>query len=428
MRIVSVVCGSIACYKYIDFARSLIKDGHELETILTKSAQQFLTPLLVSSTTGKQCYTEDTWHMEHISLAKSADCILIFAATANFIAGMAAGFANNLGLSLVLARPSNARLVICPAMNVNMWHNPATQRNIDTLKQDGAIFAEPKEGLLACGDYGKGHLASLFEIKNAILNQGQYHGEWLQKKASNLNIVITTGGTIEKIDDVRYISNFSSGIQGIEIAKELQSLGCNVLLICGNISVAVPEEIRTVSVQSAMQMLTMSLDVINHPSKYFENANNKDPIDAFVSCAAVCDFYVANYKHGKVKKQDGLNLEFIENKDIVQTIALLENKRPKKVVAFAAEDLSGAKLCKAGTAKLKKKNVDIMIANSINGVGNGGSIFGAQSQHEVFIIEKQNNNNTKTDKEHYSQIHLIAPSKTQTAKSIAATILGGCNY
>jgi phosphopantothenoylcysteine decarboxylase / phosphopantothenate---cysteine ligase len=422
-RIISVVCASVACYKYIDFARSLVRDGYDVETILTKNTSQFITPLLISATTGKKCHTEDTWQMEHISMSKDADCIVIFAATANFIAGLANGFASELGLSLVIAKPQDVKLVICPAMNTNMWNNLAVQRNIATLKKEGAIFIEPREGLLACGDYGNGHLADVSQILNIVHEIARV--KTLQNnsnKAKKFNVIITTGGTIEKIDDVRYISNFSSGIQGIEIAKALHILGCNVLLIYSNISAEVPKDIQSIKVQSASQMLSVSLEAIKNPSKYFISQDSKNNnIYAFVSCAAVCDFYVANYKAGKVKKKDGLNIEFLENRDIVKTIAMLEFFRPEKVVAFAAEDLTNEKLYKAGIEKLKQKNVDIIVANSIMSQS-GSSVFGSQNQNEVFIIEKNLDNKSKS--ETFNQIHLKSPTKTQTAQTLAQMIIG----
>ena len=360
MKILSIVCGGISCYKYIDFARMMMKNHNAIiTTILTKSAQDFITPLLISSTTQNQCYTQDTYKMEHITLSRDVDFIIVFSATANFISSVASGLSGNLALDTILAKKQDTPIILCPAMNPQMWTNPIIQENIVKLQKYNYLFCMPEDGTVACGESGVGKLCDINTISEFIVNLKQQKLISKDKK----KVIITTGSTIEKIDDVRYISNFSSGLQGVLIENCFAKHNFDVVLIKGKIDESlnnkISTNIKTVSVLSAKDMFDACIDEIE----------NKDRIcDVFISVAAVCDFYVENYQSGKIKKnlQDkNQNPALIlkQNPDILKTIGNLTNKRPKIVVGFAAEEFD--LLEENARKKIITINEDIIIANAI---------------------------------------------------------------
>jgi len=380
MKILSIVCGGVACYKYIDFARSMIADNTKVSTILTSSACNFITPLLVSSTTNEQCYTNDTYKMEHISLSRDVDAIVIFSATANFISSLACGLGGNLALDCILAKKPATPLIICPSMNPSMWSNPIVKTNVQKLKEVGYIFCGPVNGSTVCDEKGEGKLEDIKTIKNCVLDiiQGYVHNPQVTEvKKIGKTAVVTTGATIEKIDEVRYLTNFSSGLQGVLVANELYKLGFDVHLVAANLGQdifnKILKEIKIHKVTSADQMLQASLGLL--------------PCNVFVSVAAVCDFKIKNYTNGKIKKDSTnktINMQFIQNTDILKTIGHLQNTRPNLVVGFAAEEYE--KIDEFAIQKLLSKNADIIIANAIS--INQESVFLNQSQLYAKIIYK----------------------------------------
>ena len=371
-KILLIITGSIACYKSIDLIRLLKKKSYEVNCILTKGAQEFITPLLVSSISSTKTYhqlfsSEDELNMGHINLSRTNDLIVIAPATADFINKMANGCGDDLALATILA--SDKKIMFAPAMNEKMWLNEITQNNIKSLIDKGFIMLEPEKDILACGEQGIGKMIApekialtiedFFVNKNLLLNK---------------NFIITLGATIEQIDPVRFISNNSSGKQGLAIAKILSEMGANVHLAYGDISQPINFAVSSIiSVKSADQMLNACLNLLE---------NNSIKIDGFISCSAVCDYKVKNYSANKIRKSQNpqLNLTLEKNPDILQTIANSQS-RPPLVVGFCADQ--GEDLLKIAKQKLIDKNCDLMIANDIK----NGEIFG-NNFTSGFIITK----------------------------------------
>jgi len=372
MKILSIVCGGISCYKYIDFARFLIKNYKaQIETILTKSASEFITPLLVSATTGNQCYIGDSYKMEHISLTRNVDAVVVFSATANFTSSVAAGLGGTLALDAILAKNPETPIIFCPAMNPSMWANPAIVSNVEKLKNFGYLFCGPTSGQALCGESGSGRLESVENIANFVFGFVN-----CRKQKNGKKVVITTGATIEKIDDVRYISNHSSGLQGVLLANEFCKNGYDVILICGkiedNVQAQILPQITIINCLSAKQML--------------QECVGQMPCNIFVAVAAVCDFYVVGASNGKIKKSEGglKTVNLAENEDILKTISHLPNgKRPQTVIGFAAEQ--GEYLEKYALEKIKTKGCNFIVANSIDGAE---CVFGGKNQSFVKIFNQ----------------------------------------
>ena len=365
-RILLIITGSIAAYKSLELIRLLTKSEASVEGVLTSGGSQFITPLSVATLTGKKAHLEmwdeDASEMNHIELSRRADLIVVAPATADFVAKMAQGFGDDLASSVLLAR--NKPVIIAPSMNVEMWENPAFQRNLSQVQQDGAHVIEPQTDILACGESGIGKMAEPETILTSIQNHFE-QSHLLQGKRA----IVTAGGTIERIDSVRYISNFSSGKQGIAIARALAEAGASVELITGNITSALPQHpnIENISIESAEQM---QAEVVSQL-----------PADIFISCAAVCDFKAANSSDRKIKKQNGLHLEFEENQDIVRSVGVLPSgERPNLVIGFAAEtdDL-------IDNAKKKRinKNCDMIVANLVA----DKAVFGKNENKASFVTE-----------------------------------------
>jgi phosphopantothenoylcysteine decarboxylase/phosphopantothenate--cysteine ligase len=345
-----IITGSVSAFKSLELTRLLMKSGMNIKIVLSDGGEMFVTPLSASALSGNEVITKDTYKMEHIFLSRNADLILVCPASASFINKIACGIGGELALDIMLAKRSSTPVLICPAMNVAMWQNEAVVESIAKLKSRGFEFLEPTSGKLLCAEEGFGKLPSVQEIAEKVF------GFFAHKKSlEGLKFVITNGGTIEKIDDVRYISNFSSGLQGALITKEILERGGEVLLIEGKTSYPFKlqyEKLSIVKVNSAIEMLEATLSA-------FENKK----IDGFFAVAAVADFRVKNAVKGKIKKDTTPVLELEKNPDILEKIGNLRKNRPRKVIGFAAEEEQN--LIKNGTLKLKKKNCDFIVANSL---------------------------------------------------------------
>ena len=347
-RILLIIGGGIAAFKSLDLIRRLRERGAFVTPVLTKSGAEFVTPLSVSALAGEKIYSDlfdltSEAEMGHIELSRSADLIVVAPGTADLMAKMAGGLANDLASTLLLA--TDKRVLVAPAMNVRMWEHPATQRNLATLKSDGVLFVGPNEGDMACGEYGYGRLAEPLEIVDAIdaaLSGGPLKGK---------HILVTSGPTHEPIDPVRYIANRSSGAQGTAIAKALAALGADVTFVTGPADVPPPNGVRVIKVQTAAEMLTA---VMEAPAS-----------DAAVFAAAVADWRVENAGPSKIKKDgNGLpTLEFAENPDILATVSKLKKGRPGLVIGFAAETDD---VIANATAKRLRKGCDWIVANDVS--------------------------------------------------------------
>jgi phosphopantothenoylcysteine decarboxylase / phosphopantothenate---cysteine ligase len=344
-----IIGGGIAAYKSLELIRLLKTRGIGVRAIMTKAAEEFVTPLSVASLSGEKVHNAlfnltDEVEMGHIELSRSADLVVVVPATADLMAKMAGGLANDLASTTLLA--TDKKVVIAPAMNVRMWLHAATQRNIATLKSDGIHFVGPNEGDMACGEFGPGRMAEPLEILSAI-------EKLLSPTALPLNgkrILITAGPTREPIDPVRYISNHSSGKQGYAIAEAARDMGANVTLISGPVSLAKPIGMTVTNVQTADEMLKACDGIY----------------DVVICAAAVADWKVAQAANNKIKKTstgEVPSLSFIENPDILATLSKAGKHRAKLVVGFAAETDNVLEHAKA---KLLKKGCDLIVANDVS--------------------------------------------------------------
>jgi phosphopantothenoylcysteine decarboxylase/phosphopantothenate--cysteine ligase len=348
-KVLLVIGGGIAAYKCLDLIRRLTERGATVTPVLTRAATEFVTPLSVAALAGEKVYTDlfdltDEAEMGHIQLSRAADLLVVAPATADLLAKMASGQANDLATTLLLA--TDKPVLVAPAMNVRMWEHPATQRNIATLKSDGIRSVGPDEGNMACGEFGPGRMSEPLEIVSAIsavLADGPLNGK---------HILVTSGPTHEPIDPVRYIANRSSGAQGTAIAEALAALGASVTFITGPADADRPKGVNVVEVQTAHQML--------------EATQNALPADAAIFAAAVADWRVANATNSKIKKDDSGNLpslDFAENPDILWTVSQMTEGRPQLVIGFAAE--TDDVLANA-TAKRERKGCDWIVANDVS--------------------------------------------------------------
>ena len=348
-RILLVIGGGIAAYKSLDLIRRFRERGASVTPVLTRAAEEFVTPLSAGALAGAKCYRHlfdltDEAEMGHIELSRSADLVVVAPATADLMAKMAGGHADDLASTLLMA--TDKRVLVAPAMNVRMWLHPANQRNIAALKRDGVLFAGPNEGDMACGEFGPGRMAEPLEIVasvGAALGGGPLNGR---------HVLVTSGPTHEPIDPVRYIANRSSGAQGTAIAAALRDLGARVTFVTGPASVPPPGGVDVVRVETANEMLAAVRAAL--------------PSDAAVFAAAVADWRVANAAATKMKK-DGSGrapaLEFAENPDILATVSQLGDTRPALVVGFAAETDD---VLAYATAKRDRKGCDWIVANDVS--------------------------------------------------------------
>jgi phosphopantothenoylcysteine decarboxylase/phosphopantothenate--cysteine ligase len=363
-HILLIIGGGIAAFKALDLIRRLRERGAKVTPVLTKAGSEFVTPLSVSALAGEKLYQDlfdltSEAEMGHIELSRAADLIVVAPATADLLAKMTAGLANDLASTLLLA--TDKRVLVAPSMNVRMWEHAATQRNLAQLADDGILFVGPGEGDMACGEYGPGRLAEPLEIAAAIdatLADGPLKGK---------HVLVTSGPTHEPIDPVRYIANRSSGAQGTAIARALAALGADVTFVTGPADVQPPMGVRVIKVQTAAEMLDAVQDA--------------PAADAAIFAAAVADWYVANAGESKIKKDgNGLpTLEFSENPDILATVSKMTSGRPKLVIGFAAETDN---VIANATAKRKRKGCDWILANDVSP---STGIMGG-SQNDVTLI------------------------------------------
>ena len=376
-KILLIICGGISAYKSLELIRLFKKNGARVKTILTKNAKEFVTPLSVSSLSQEKVYddifsAENEAEMDHISLSRWADAVLVAPITANTISKVASGNAEDLASTVLLA--SNKQIFLAPAMNVRMWEHPSTKENILKLKSYGYKIIGPEIGDMACGEYGEGKMTEPNEIVNTLKN---YFSNLDKNK--KLKALVTAGPTNEYIDPVRFITNKSSGKQGYEIAKCLRDNGFDTTLISGKTNIKPLDGVNFVSVETAEEMFKESL--------------NNLPTDVAIFSAAVSDFKVKNYKSTKIKKNEQLNLELEKNIDILNHISNHNSLRPKITIGFAAETNN---LSTNAKEKLNEKNCDWVIANDVSDQTIGfGSDFNKIS---IFYKDKPEENFEKMSK------------------------------
>jgi phosphopantothenoylcysteine decarboxylase / phosphopantothenate---cysteine ligase len=345
--ILLIIGGGIAAYKALELIRELRRGGASVRCVMTAAAQQFVTPMSAAALSENQVYSDlfslkDEAEMGHIQLSRAADLVVVCPATADLLAKMVHGLANDLASTLLLA--TDKPVLVVPAMNVRMWHHSATQRNVAQLKADGVHFVGPVEGAMACGEFGLGRMSDVHDIVAAI--DAQFKAGPLVGK----HIVVTAGSTQEAIDPVRSIINRSSGKQGYAVAASLARLGATVTLISGPTRLDVPPGVTLIDVESARDMQAAVQQAL--------------PADVFVSVAAVADWRVETAAQ-KIKKADGAapTLKLIENPDILAGVAQLKSGRPQLVIGFAAETEHVAEHARA---KRARKGCDWMIANDVS--------------------------------------------------------------
>ena len=366
-HILLCVTGGIAAYKAAEIIRLFKSSGSNVRVLMTKAAQEFITPLTMQALSGNQVHadlldTEAEAAMGHIELAKWSDAILIAPCSANSISRLAAGKGDDLMTAVCLA--AECKIYFAPAMNQAMWADSRTQKNYQVLKKNNFISIGPNSGEQACGDEGYGRMSEPKEIVSEVatnFSEGLLAGK---------KILITAGPTREKIDPVRYISNRSSGKMGFSIAEAARDEGGLVSLISGPVSLKTPDEIKRINVESADEMFNEVNKVVNN-------------FDFFISTAAVADFKpekIENQKIKKEKKSNNLSMELIENKDILKSISL--KKGDLKVIGFAAETQDVVKNAKK---KLNEKKLDLIIANDVS----DSSIGFDSDENEVYLITKK---------------------------------------
>lgn len=347
-RILLIVGGGIAAFKAQQLIRLLRRQGAAVTPVLTRAGAEFVTPLSLSALAGEKVYEDlfsltDEAEMGHIELSRAADLIVVAPATADLMAKMAQGRADDLASTLLLA--TDTRVLIAPAMNVRMWEHPATQRNLATLRGDGILTVGPEEGDMACGEYGPGRMAepeAVAEAVTAALRDGPLKGR---------HVIVTSGPTHEPIDPVRYIANRSSGRQGTAIAEALAALGADVTFVTGPAEAPAPQGVRVVPVDTAAEMLSAVEAAL--------------PAAAAIFAAAVADWRMDEVAGSKIKKgPDGVpRLSFVENPDILATVSALSEGRPGLVVGFAAET---SDVVENATAKRARKGCDWIVANDVS--------------------------------------------------------------
>jgi len=346
-KILFIICGGISAYKSLETIRLLKKNGAEIKTILTSSAKEFVTPLSVTSLSQGKVYSnlfslENETEMDHISLSRWADVIVVAPTTANTISKLAQGTTDDLASTVILA--SNKQIYLAPAMNVRMWEHKSTKINLKKLKDFGYKFIGPEIGDMACGEYGEGKMSEplkiAYELNQFFLNQSR------NKKFKAL---VTAGPTNEYIDPVRFITNKSSGKQGYELAKCLSKKGFDTTLISGPTNLEVEKNIKLIEVETADEMFAATQENL--------------PVDIAIFSAAVSDFKVKNKFQTKIKKEETLKLNLEKNIDILNYISNHNSMRPEIVIGFAAETND---VLKNAEEKLNKKNCDWIISNDVS--------------------------------------------------------------
>lgn len=367
-KIVLGMTGGIACYKIAEFTRGLVKAGASVQIVMTQAAMQFITPVTMQALSGNAVYT-DQWdarianNMPHIDLTRDADAVVIAPCSADFMFKLAHGACDDLLSTLCVARPATMPLMIAPAMNVEMWQNPATQRNLTQIKADGIAVFGPDTGDQACGETGMGRMLEPEQLLEETI------AAFSRKVLAGKRVLLTAGPTFEPIDPVRGITNLSSGKMGYALAHAVREAGAEVTLVSGPTALATPYGVHRINVQTAQQMHDL---VISH----------MDGIDVFIAVAAVADWRVANVSEQKLKKageNDVPQLQFEQNPDILAAVAQLPN-RPY-CVGFAAESEN---LLQYGEEKRKKKGIPLLIGNI------GHQTFGKDENELVLFDDKGN--------------------------------------
>jgi len=350
-KILIIIGGGIAAYKSLDLIRLLKKNNNDVKTILTKSGKEFVTPLSITTLTKNKTF-EDIFdkntesEIDHISLSRWSDLIIVMPTTANFMTKLSVGKAEDLATTVILA--SNKDILLVPAMNVRMWIHKATQKNLKTLQDYGYLFIGPEKGEMACGEYGEGKMSSPRQIFTFLDN---YFMKKNLVKKKNFKALVTTGPTREYLDPVRYISNESSGKQGYEIALALSRLGIKTTLITGPTNLVSRTDIKTKKIISAKEML--------------EEVKKNLPVDIAICAAAVADFKPSKKNKNKLKKNQNIfkSIDLENNQDILEYLGKNNKNRPRIVVGFSAETEN---LNRNATVKLREKNCDLIIANDVS--------------------------------------------------------------
>ncbi len=364
-----IIGGGIAAFKSLELIRLLKKQEVRVRCIMTRAAEEFVTPLSVASLTGEKVHSElfnltDEVEMGHIEFSRAADLLVVVPATADLMAKMVHGHASDLASTTLLA--TDKPVLIAPAMNVRMWNHAATTRNLRQLQRDGILVVGPADGEMACGEYGPGRMAEPREILVAIETALAPKPRLL----TGQKVLVTAGPTREAIDPVRYISNYSSGKQGYAIAAAAVALGAETILISGPVDLPIPLGVQMMSVTSAVEMLAA--------------CQREMPADIAIFTAAVADWRVVEQPSQKIKKGKSgpPTLELVENPDILATISSPSTKRPRLVVGFAAETEDVTANAKA---KLLKKNCDLMVANDVSFEW---GVFGGD-ENTVVLVSKE---------------------------------------
>jgi len=377
-KILLIICGGISAYKSLDLIRLFKKQGAEVKTILTKSAKEFVTPLSIASLSQEKVYddlfnTENEAEMDHISLSRWANIILVAPATANTISKLSAGSSDDLASTVILA--SDKDIFLTPAMNVRMWEHPSTKKNLNKLKSYGYKIIGPEVGDMACGEFGEGKMTEPRDILKTI----EIYFSKL-KKNQRLKALVTAGPTNEYIDPVRFITNKSSGKQGYALAKSLAKRGFQTTLISGPTNLQIGDDVNLIKVETADEM--------------FKATQENLPADVAIFSAAVADFKVKEIKNEKMKKQEYLNLELEKNIDILDYVSKHNSLRPKLVIGFAAETTD---IHENAQKKLLEKNCDWIISNDVSNKSIGfDSNFNEVS---IFYKDKEIKNEKLTMKE-----------------------------
>ena len=392
-KILLVICGGISAYKSLEVIRNLKKRNAQIKTILTKSAKEFVTPLSITSLSQEKVYDdifniENESEMDHISLSRWADLIVVAPITANTISKLSSGSSDDLASTVILA--SDKEVYLVPAMNIRMWKHPATKDNLLKLKNYGYKIIGPEIGDMACGEFGKGKMT---EPKEIIKEIELYFNN--KKNNKKMKALVTAGPTREYIDPVRFITNRSSGKQGYEIAKSFRDNGFETTLISGQTNLDPITGVNFIKVDTAQEMFNQTIKNL--------------PADVAIFSAAVTDYKIKNFKNKKIKKKENLNLELEKNIDILAYVSKHNFLKPKLTIGFAAETND---LVKNSLKKLEEKNCDWIIANDVS----DKSIGFDSDDNQVSIFYKNNTNET-----------LVKMSKSLIAKELVNRVIEKLN-
>ena len=366
-KILIIITGGIAAYKTLDLIRKLSKLNCEIKTILTKSGKEFVTPLSITSLSKNKVYTdlfsvENESEMDHISLSRWSDLILVAPASSNFLTKISNGFSDDLASTVIKA--SDKKVFLCPAMNVRMWEHASNKQSISTLKSYGYRILGPEIGEMACGEFGEGKMLEVDEI----INQLEIYFKQISKN-KKLKAIVTAGPTQELIDPVRFITNRSSGKQGYEIANSLVENGFDTTLISGPTNLKPNENLKLIKVKTGEEMYEKTMELL--------------PCDLAIFTAAVSDFKVKKFNNEKIKKNKDQSFDLDLNPDILELVSK-SNKKPKIVVGFAAESEN---LFDNARSKMEKKGCDLIVANDVS-----NNEIGFESDfNEVHLFYKDKN-------------------------------------